>query len=50
MDKYIINTLKHKNQETLLCNYELSRLNGNDVFCPMCEDTHDNNTNCQRND
>ena len=20
------------------------------VYCPMCEDTHENNTNCQRND
>lgn len=20
------------------------------VFCPMCEITHENNTNCQRND
>jgi hypothetical protein len=20
------------------------------IYCPMCEDTHANNTNCQRND
>jgi hypothetical protein len=20
------------------------------VYCPMCEDTHENNSNCQRND
>lgn len=20
------------------------------VYCPMCEDTHEDNTNCQRND
>jgi hypothetical protein len=20
------------------------------IYCPMCEDTHENNTNCQRND
>jgi len=25
-------------------------INGDQVFCPMCEVWHLNNTNCQRND
>lgn len=28
----------------------VTELNNGNIFCPMCEDTHENNSNCQRND
>lgn len=34
-------------QVTLKWNFEVMRFNGSDVFCPMCEDWHENNTYCQ---
>lgn len=30
--------------------FEQVRFNGSDVFCPMCEIWHENNTNCQRSE
>lgn len=29
---------------------EVVQFKGNQILCPMCEDWHENNTNCQRND
>jgi len=37
-------------QQDPLWTFELVRFKGDQVFCPMCEDWHLNNTNCQRND
>ncbi len=30
--------------------FELIRFAGSTIFCPMCEDWHENNTLCQMND
>jgi hypothetical protein len=30
--------------------YEVERFYNGLVYCPMCEELHENNTNCQRND
>lgn len=47
------NSLIHyyiKNQETSLRIGEEIKFRGNEVFCPMCEVWHINNSECQRND
>ena len=38
-----------KQQDTLWNDVSI-QFRGNEVFCPMCEVLHENNTNCQRND
>jgi hypothetical protein len=30
--------------------YLFERKNGTEVICPLCEGSHGNNSNCQRND
>ena len=50
MDVVIVKHLFPEMQHYLSWRYETERLKENLVYCPMCEVTHANNTNCQRND
>lgn len=45
-----IDTVTSEKQYDSLWNFELSRFKGDQVFCPMCEDWHINNSACQRTD
>lgn len=47
-DNSLSQVIEHT-QDDLFWEHEIARLR-HDVYCPMCEITHADNSNCQRND
>ncbi len=49
MIKRSISSFVEKKQESLNWKFELERFYAGNIFCPMCDIEHENNTFCQMN-
>ena len=47
-ERNIQNVIETK--QVTLWDYEIIRFRAGNIYCPMCQDVHENNSNCQRND